>query len=55
MGNFLEKLTNIIPANNGGGDIIPTNVQNNLRNLGEKGGQKYSNLVDKLVDTILKK
>ena len=55
MGNFLEKVVKFIPSSNDNGSIIPNNVQGNLRNIGEKGGQKYSNLVDKLVDTILKK
>ena len=55
MGNFLEKLVNNIPSTNNNGSIIPPNVQGNLRDLGEKGGEKYSNLVDKIVDIIFKK
>lgn len=54
MGNFLEKVVKIIPSSSDNGSVIPSNVQGNLRNLGEKGGQKYSNLIDKLVDSILK-
>lgn len=54
MGNFLEKVVKIIPSNNNNGNLIPNNVQGNLRNIGEKGGKKYSDLVDKLVDSIFK-
>lgn len=55
MGNFLEKVISNLPANNNNGSIIPSAVQDNLKSLGEKGGQKYSDLVDKIVDSILKK
>lgn len=55
MGNFLEKVVKIIPTTNNNGRIIPNNVQGSLKDLGEKGGQMYSNLIDKIVDVILKK
>ncbi len=55
MGNFLEKVVKNIPTTNNNGNIIPNNIQGNLRHLGEKGGQKYSNFVDKIVDLIFKK
>lgn len=54
MGNFLEKVVKNIPTTNNNGNIIPNNIQGNLRHLGEKGGQKYSNFVDKIVDLIFK-
>lgn len=55
MGNFLEKVVKNIPTTTNNGSIIPNNVQGNLKNLGEKGGQKFSDLVDKIVDLIFKK
>lgn len=55
MGNFLKKNVNNIPTTNNNRSIIPNNVQENLRYLGEKGGQKYSDFVDKIVDLIFKK
>lgn len=55
MGSFLEKVVKNIPTTNNNGSIIPNKVQGNLKYIGEKGGQKYSNLVDKIVDLIFKK
>lgn len=55
MGNFLERVIGSMPTTNSNGDIIPSNIQRNLKSIGEKGGQKYSNIVDKIVDTILQK
>lgn len=55
MGNFLEKIASNLPIGSGEGSIIPTNIADNLSNIGQKGGQKYSNLVDKVVDSIFKK
>ena len=52
MEDFLKQ--KMISSNNGG-HIIPHNVKDNLTKLGDNAGQKYSNLVDKIVDLIFKK
>lgn len=53
--NILKKIVSNIPATNGNGSIIPSNIRANLEKIGEKGGQRYSDLVDKIVDLIFKK
>lgn len=55
MENFLEKISGSLPENVGKGSLIPPQVRKNLEQIGQKGGEKYSNFVDKLVDMILKK
>ena len=55
MGSFLEKVVSSIPTTINNGGSIPNKVQGNLKNIGERGGQKYSNFVDKIVDSIFKK
>lgn len=55
MGNIIEKISGSLSENVGRGSLIPPQVRKNLEQIGQKGGEKYSNLVDKLVDIILKK
>lgn len=50
MDNLLDNPTR------GNGDImIPKKVTNTLKSVGVKGGKKYCDLVDAIVDLIFKK
>jgi len=55
MNHDLEKFVKNIPLTSNQGGLIPNNIKENLENLGTKGGQKYSDLVDKIIDLIFKK
>lgn len=55
MGDFLDKLSPLIPKNDEGGVPIPGHIKDNLTKIGEKGGQKYSDFVDFVVDSLFKR
>jgi hypothetical protein len=35
--------------------FIPDYIEKNLKDIGTKGGQKYSDFIDKIVDAIFKR
>lgn len=55
MSKFLEKITRSSLQGNQGDLMIPTEIQKNLSELGNKAGQKYSDIIDRIVDAIFKK
>lgn len=55
MSEFFKNLSALVPKNANGDIMVPSGIKNVLSDVGEKGGQKYSNFIDKIVDSIFKK
>lgn len=55
MNKFSENLSSLIPKNVNGDVIVPDGIKSKISNIGVRGGQKYSDLVDFIVDFIFRK
>lgn len=55
MSDFLKKISDFVPKNDNGDVMVPPSVKNIFSDMGAKGGQKYSNFIDRIVDSILTK
>lgn len=55
MNKFSENISSLIPKNDTGDIIVPDGIKSRISNVGVKGGQKYSDFVDSVVDLIFKK
>lgn len=55
MNKFFENISSLVPKNGNGDILVPDGVKSSISNVGVKGGQKYSDVVDSIVDFIFKK
>lgn len=55
MDKFFENISSLVPKNGNGDIIVPDGIKSKISNVGVKGGQKYSDFVDSIVDLIFKK
>lgn len=55
MNKFFENISSLVPKNGNGDIIVPNSIKSRIFNVGVKGGQKYSDVVDSIVDLIFKK
>lgn len=55
MSDFFKNISALVPRNANGDVMVPSGIKNVLSDVGAKGGQKYSNFIDKIVDLIFKK
>ncbi len=55
MSDFFKNISALVPRNANGDVMVPSGIKNVLSDVGAKGGQKYSNFIDKIVDSIFKK
>ena len=55
MNKFFENISSLIPKNSNGDMIVPDGIKSRISNIGVQGGQKYSDVVDSIVDFIFKK
>ena len=55
MNKFFENITSLISKNSNGDMIVPDGIKSRISNIGVQGGQKYSDVVDSIVDFIFNK
>lgn len=55
MSDLFKKISDFVPKNDNGDVMVPPSVKNIFSDMGAKGGQKYSNFIDRIVDSILTK
>lgn len=55
MNKFSENIFSLIQKNGNGDITVPSGIKSTLSNIGARGGQKYSDFVDFVVDFIFKK
>lgn len=55
MNKFFENTSSLVPKNGNDDILVPDGIKSRISNIGVKGGQKYSDAVDSIVDFIFKK
>lgn len=55
MSDFIKNISSRVSKNPNGDIRVPSGIKDVLSDMGAKGGQKYSNLIDKMVDSIFEK
>ena len=55
MNKILENNSSLVPKNDTGDILVPDGIKTWISSIGVKGGQKYSDFVDSVVDLIFKK
>lgn len=55
MNKLFDNISSLIPKNSNGDMIVPDDIKSRITNIGAQGGQKYSDVVDSIVDFIFNK